>query len=106
MSWFLSPDPVSEYYNPYSYCANDPVNKIDPYGENPAVIAIVKVALRVLKEVLKGTPTNVGENQVLQDFEYERRYNDFIGPRDELNLDLGDFSPSPDVTGTGGDGRP
>jgi len=29
---FISPDPVREYYNPYSYCKNEPINFIDPFG--------------------------------------------------------------------------
>jgi len=29
---FISPDPVREYYNLYSYVLNNPVNRIDPFG--------------------------------------------------------------------------
>ena len=41
-------DPMSEKYygfSPYSYCAGDPVNRIDPEGKNPIVSALVGMAI-------------------------------------------------------------
>ncbi len=38
---FTSIDPMAEKYysiSPYAYCANNPVNRIDPNGKNPIVI--------------------------------------------------------------------
>ncbi|MCP4582388.1 MAG: hypothetical protein GY839_12310 [candidate division Zixibacteria bacterium] len=32
---FISPDPVRNYYNLYSYCYNDPINFYDPDGRDP-----------------------------------------------------------------------
>jgi RHS repeat-associated protein len=34
---FTTPDPLAEKYysiSPYAYCGNNPVNRIDPTGEN------------------------------------------------------------------------
>jgi len=29
---FISPDPVKDFINPYSYVSNNPMNRIDPTG--------------------------------------------------------------------------
>ena len=48
---WIVPDPASEKYydvSPYAYCANNPVNLVDPDGKNPFVLPFL------LKEMIKG----------------------------------------------------
>ena len=58
---FTSVDPLSEKFyhiSPYSYCAGDPVNKIDPNGENPILCALagagLDVALQMTTQIMQG----------------------------------------------------
>ena len=53
---FLQQDPLAEkYYNiaPYAYCANNPVNFVDPDGRSWG--RVLKVAKKVYKTVKTGT---------------------------------------------------
>ena len=57
---FLQKDPLAEkYYNisPYAYCANNPVNFVDPDGRSWG--RVLKVARKVYKTVKTGTKVSV-----------------------------------------------
>ena len=45
---FITPDPVKDFYNPYSYVSNNPMNRIDPTGMaagSPFIIPVISPPL-------------------------------------------------------------
>jgi len=51
---FISPDPVREYYNPYSYVRNNPIYYVDPDGKHPIVWLVIAFLLDAGIEMATG----------------------------------------------------
>jgi RHS repeat-associated protein len=85
---FISPDPVREYLNPYSYVGNEPVMRIDPDG---------KWWFEWVAEIAVETyDTFIGVDEA--DDEFEDQYLNHIYGRDQNIITSGPESSDPDMS--------
>jgi RHS repeat-associated protein len=87
---FTTMDPLAEKYysiSPYAYCANNPVNRIDPDGEDDFFVQMGSDSTLVVTVVVTGenTPNRLFINDPNADENTENRY-EFEGQYYEMNM--------------------
>jgi len=71
---FLQIDPKSQYFSPYMYTSNSPVNMVDPDGEF-AVTLLLCGGLGLAGAYLEGAAANNRKNPLVWDFKDTGKYN-------------------------------